>query len=88
MKTEKKGNWDRGGGGAHRYVLGSQTSHCAQVSGIKDMENGIKKYSWRWHFRGFRQVLLTQGHTKTCMHTHTYQHVQHQFVGLLHYYDE
>lgn len=45
MKTEKKKKRKLGlGGCAHQYVLGSQTSHCAQVSGIKDMEKGIKKY--------------------------------------------
>lgn len=44
MKTEKKKETGAGGGCAHQYVLGSQTSHCAQVSGIKDMEKGIKIY--------------------------------------------
>lgn len=89
MKTEKKKRKLGLGGCVHQYVLGSQTSHCAQVSGIKDMEKGIKIYIVLvLAFKGFRQVLLIQGHTKTCMHTHTSQHVQHQLGRFQHHCDE
>lgn len=55
------------GGCAHQLVLGSQISQGAQVSGIKDVENGIKNI----HGVGFLEDSgRCYRHKDTHMHTH------------------
>lgn len=90
MKTEGKKK-ETGAGGVRASIC-PWKSNFPLCSSVRNQGHGKRDKNIYivlvLAFKGFRQVLLIQGHTKTRMHTHTSQHVQHQLGRFQHHCDE